>query len=935
MNADTWARIKPIVAEASELPADQREAFVTRQCADPELRRQVLEVLGSPAALSAAMAAGALRSGSSLGPYVVEELIGRGGMGEVYRARDSRLDREVAVKVLPPVFALHPDRLERFAREAKLLGALNHPHICTLYDVGTEQGTNYLVMEYVDGELLADHVARGPLPLRDVLTYGMQIADALAKAHARGIVHRDLKPGNVMLTKSGAKLLDFGLARIDPDPSGAVPLPTETADGAIVGTWQYMAPEQVEARKADARTDMWALGCLLYEMVTGRPAVEGKTQGSLIAAILKGEPSRPPANVSVPALLDHVVRRCLTKEPDNRWQSSADVRFELAWIAESSDPREGPNLPPTPAQSRAAWVGWATAAALTVVVVALAGTSRWRATDPGPAAVHLSVNVPVEAGAVRFMTQSPDGRKLAFVGYHSGSTNDSVWVHEFDSIQSHPLAGTAGARQMPFWSPDSRSIGFFADGKLKRFDLQTGAVQVICNAPAGHGGAWNRDGIILFASSAYSSLYRVSETGGAAQTVTVLNAAAGDQSHHDPAFADDGDHFVFTALRADGHSEIRAGSLSRRATTTLIDLSVGFNSPAEPSQALLAGGHLVYARGGALYAQRVDVAQQRLTGEPSVIAPHVDEDDSGRYAFTATRDLLVYREVSPEARARQLISLLRDGSAPRPVWTPGWNTEAVISPDGRRLAIARADDRDTTSNIWIVDVDRGTATRLTDEGYVDSPRWSPDGTRVFYSVWTGLAVSSIFAKRVDGTEPAELIVDAPAVVKYPQAWLADGRLLFEVATGSSLDLWSLNLSTHARAPVIQGRRGAHGFESSPDGRLISYASVSEAVSNVYLEPLGEATRVQVSESGGDFPHWRSDAKELFYVANGTLMAAALRGDGTPQVIATRTLFPLPDAPRDYAPAPDGQRFYVWTRADPTKKPEIIASVNWMSALKQP
>jgi eukaryotic-like serine/threonine-protein kinase len=495
-----------------------------------------------------------LQSGSRLGPYELQAPIGAGGMGEVWRGRDTRLDRSVAVKILPATFAQDEDRRARFEREAKAISSLNHPHICTLFDVGRDGETHFLVMELLEGEALADRLRKGSLPLEQVLKFGAQVSDALDAAHRQGIVHRDLKPGNVVLTKSGAKLLDFGLARTSTGlggVSGSTEMPTEarplTAAGTVLGTFQYMAPEQLEGAEADGRTDIFALGALLYEMATGKRAFEGKSKTSLIAAILSQQP--PPISQVAPVMppaLDHVVRKCLEKDPDDRWQSARDVASELRWIAEAGSQAGVPASLALRRKSRerVAWVlaaGCAAAATLGFAwAIRLRGIAR-EAERPFYSEVVLPADAPLAGVTLGAMAFSPDGRRLAMVVIQAAP---GLAVRDLASGETKPLAGTDGAT-FPFWSPDSRSLAFFAEGRLKKVEATGGPVQVVCDANAGRGGSWGRDGAIVFAPDIGGPLMTVHEAGGIPSAAT--RTPSPNASHRNPWFLPDGRHFLFTS----------------------------------------------------------------------------------------------------------------------------------------------------------------------------------------------------------------------------------------------------------------------------------------------------------------------------------------------------------------------------------------------------
>ena len=551
------------------------DATTGRAVADSSLKRRVcpLEVLGD----QIEPIAGGIRynspdsmpihPGATLGPYEILSAIGAGGMGEVYKARDTRLNREVAIKVLAASFSDRSELRQRFEREAQAIAALNHPHICILYDVGRQDDLEYLVMEYLEGETLASRIAKGPIPLADAMTVAQQIAGALEKAHRHGLTHRDLKPGNIMLTASGAKLLDFGLAKLRAKETAGTPvsvsaLPTDaknlTADGSIIGTLQYMAPEQLEGKEADPRTDIFALGAVIYEMITGRKAFEGKSQVSLMAAILEHEPPSMAALQPVtPVSLDRVVQTCLAKDPDDRWQTAREVSRELKWVLQSAPAKEAmPAITRSPWRERIAW-GIAAIAILLTGVIAI-GPFRTKPDETAPVrfAVLPAAGTTFGGNTVApFPAISPDGRRIVFQAVAAEAATTSLWVRSLDSMDALPLRGTEGA-SLAFWSPDSRFVGFFADGKLKKIDLAGGPPQSLSDTTATEGGTWNRDEVILL-GNATGPLLRVSAAGGQPVPATSLDASANETSHRWPSFLPDGRHFLFVTGSPARHSSDR------------------------------------------------------------------------------------------------------------------------------------------------------------------------------------------------------------------------------------------------------------------------------------------------------------------------------------------------------------------------------------------
>jgi serine/threonine protein kinase len=563
-----------------------------------------------------------IQAGSRLGPYELVAPIGAGGMGEVWRGRDTRLDRSVAVKILPASFAQDEQFRVRFEREAKTISSLNHPHICTLFDVGQEGDSQFLVMELLEGESLADRLQKGPLPLEQVVKFGAQVAEALDGAHKQGIVHRDLKPGNVMLTKTGAKLLDFGLARTGAGVaglSGSTELPTEvkplTTAGTVIGTFQYMAPEQLEGTEADARTDIFGLGALLYEMATGRRAFEGKSKTSLIAAILSTQP--PPISSVQPVMppaLDHVVRRCLEKDPDDRWQSAHDVASELRWIADAGSQAGVPATVTLRRRSRER-LAWGLVALLAAATTLLAIVGL-RSSGTPVAAFRATLEPPPGTSLIPFdelgLALSPEGRRLAFVAL-AGDGSKQIWIRDLSDMSATPVPETSGA-WYPFWSPDGRFLAFFADGKLKKIDLRGGSPQVIADAPSGRGGSWGPGDVILFAPNITTGIHSIPATGGTPTPVTRFDSKQ-DTSHRWPRFLPDGRHFLFhLRVHVAGKPEVgrlMLGSLDSPEVTLLIDDATNAE--------YVKPGYLVFGRSGSLYAWRFDTGRRRLIGQPTPI----------------------------------------------------------------------------------------------------------------------------------------------------------------------------------------------------------------------------------------------------------------------------------------------------------------------------
>jgi Tol biopolymer transport system component/predicted Ser/Thr protein kinase len=883
-------------------------------------------------------------------------------MGEVYKARDTRLERTVAIKVLPAHFADDPELRQRFEREARALSSLSHPHICTLHDVGSEGGLDFLVMEYLEGESLAQRLAKGPLPTEQLLRTAIQVADALDKAHRQGVVHRDLKPGNIVLTKAGAKLLDFGLAKpnanvlgsaitdLSKSPTQSIPSPTRgeplTAAGTIVGTFQYMAPEQLEGREADARSDIFALGCVLYEMATARPAFAGKTKASLIAAILASEP--PPISSLQPRTppvypepgeaerraLDRLVRICLSKDADERFQSAHDLRLQLEMLAEGGTQIGVPAV----ASARAGvpvrvWMGAAALFLLTTLALAAALLLR-----PAPEARITRASIPAPADN-NFMLEgrhpgppvlSPDGRLLVF----SARGKDSqikLWVRPLDTLVPTPLAGTEDAGY-PFWSPDSKSIGFFAQGKLKKIEAAGGPPITLCDASVGKGGSWNRDGVIIFAPSFGSPIHKVSAAGGESTPITTLKPERAENSHRHPQFLPDGKHFLYFVRAGptgtDRGSSVMIGSLDGGEAKTLM--------PSQ-SQAFYASGHLLFVRESTLMARPFDPDTFEFTGDAVPLAEQIatiagtarslfTASDTGAliYLTGATNQGSVLEWVDAKGQKLGTLGEMAPHDAPR------------ISPDGRYVAVAISDLGIGTEDVWVYDVARNLRTRFTFDPAVDiNPIWSHDSSRVIYAS-NRAGRFDLYQKSVTGAGVEEVLFQSD-VDKFPLHLSRDGRfLLFGIFTsGAGGDVWVLPLEGDPKPVAFLNSRFDEGNPRfSPDGRWIAYNSGETGRPEVYIAPFpGPGRKWQVSANGGVEPHWRDDGKEIYFsnldgkVVAVTVAAAA----GGLTLSAPRQLFEsteLQDVSRD------GRRFLLNRVPSAQTSEPLTLVLNWPAHLKK-
>jgi Tol biopolymer transport system component len=880
-----------------------------------------------------------LATGTKLGPYEIQSPLGAGGMGEVYRARDTRLERTVAIKILPAQFSSDPVRKQRFEREAKTISSLNHPHICVLYDVGHHDGMDYLVMECVEGETLAKRLEKGPLPLDQVLKYGAQIADGLDKAHRSGVVHRDLKPGNIMLTPTGAKLLDFGLAKPAAAPVSAATLTVVqaapvTEEGTIVGTFQYMSPEQVEGKEVEGRSDIFSLGTVLYEMVTGKRAFEGKSQLSVASAILEKDPEPISAvKPMTPPAFDHAVRRCLAKNPEERWQTARDLALELKWIAEGGS-QAGVAGRASAGRSRREAAAWLLAAALSVLLIG-AGAAWWQATNRRPPAMYFHTSVPFAANDLAL---SPDGRTLAMVAYSAQANNYVLWTYEVGGHRTNSLDGTQGA-SYPFWSPDGKFIGFFADGKLKKVEVSGGQPQVLCDAPNGRGGTWNRDGVIVFTpDSLGAGLFRVSSSGGSPLEMTKLDASRSEQSHRWPVFLPDGKHFLYLGSNFAGLLENNAiflGSLDSQERRLLVSTSANA-AYAEP-------GYLVYLRDNkTLVAQPFDRRRYVLSGEPHTLSDEVLYTPLvNRAVFSVSSGDILVTQTGRGASLSQLTWFDRSGKPAGTVGMPASFGNVRLSPDGHRVAVDQINPDGRNIDIWIHEPARGATTRLTfDPSPHQAPIWSPDGKQILFSS-NRKVTTRLYLKNADGSGSEEEVADLGTFVPVNAwDWSRDAKhVLFRKGN----ELWHLSRPEHATKPLLQAKWTVRNAQSSPDGRWMAYASNETGSMQVYVSPfLNGNGKWQVSSAGGQEPRWRQDGKELFYLsAEGKMMAVAVTTGASFEASSPVALFQThrrqPVSSQDvfsYDVSGDGQKFLILTKVDEANAAPLSVLLNWASDIEK-
>jgi Tol biopolymer transport system component len=861
-------------------------------------------------------------------------------MGEVYEARDTRLDRRVAIKLCNGRFN------ERFEREARAISTLNHPHICALYDVGSDNSIHFLVMEYLEGETLEARLRKGPLPIEEALRIAAQIAGALDVAHRKGIIHRDLKPANVMLTRSGAKLLDFGLARIgEPVSFSGTIAPTAeqplTAEGTILGTLQYMSPEQLEGKEADTRSDIFSFGALLYEMVTGRKSFEASSHASLIAKVMSFDP--PPVSTvkstATPAL-DRIVGRCLAKSPDDRWQSAGDLQSELVWTAESGS-KAGIPAPVAARRrnrERLAWI----ATGLTAVL--LLGALVWiaahlRNEPPAAAEVHFQIPAPDTLNFYFYQIPavSPDGQRIAFTAALNVQSNDRLFVRPLNEATAKEIPLPGVDPHYPFWSPDGRQIAFSAHGTLQKVDASGGPALTICSdCKAVFGGTWNRDGVIL-STNRDSVLFRVSASGG--DLKPLRPKAEGETAQLWPEFLPDGNHFLYLSLSNNPNQQgIYVASLNSTDRKFIVATNV--------NAAYLQSGQLLFMRGDVLMAQPFDLRNLTLRGEPRPVADHVQTGSAASTAFpgatfaASPNGVLVWHRVLQSAESLpQWFD--RTGKKLGAVGEPADYSNPALSPDDSRLAVGIRDPQTKTRDIWIIDLLRGTKSRLTFDPADDLDSiWSPDGTRIaFTSNRTGQR--NIYQKAADGSGSEELLLGGSDGQENVEDWSQDGKYLtYNYQPTDRVHLYVLPLAGDRKpVPFVNtGFRTSEG-QFSPNGRWIAYRSTESGRSEVYVQGFTlDSSQLrgkwQISVNGGELPRWRRDGKELFFHLGETYFAVDVQTDGTTfHAGIPRPLFSVPTVSSSitggspFVVSRDGQRFLVLAEIEKTGNQPLDVLVN--------
>jgi serine/threonine protein kinase len=887
VNPARWRQIESLYNKALELDARQRSAFLLEACGgDEDLRRDVEELLegdlqGSflenPALSEIAHEFAATATpwiGRQIGNYEFVSLAGAGGMGEVYRARDTKLKREIAIKILPDAFSRDPERISRFQREAELLASLNHPNIAAIYDLEEENGSRFLILEFVDGQTLADRLRQGPIPVEEALKIALQIAEALEAAHERNVIHRDLKPANIKITREGAvKVLDFGLAKafavesIDPTLANSpTQMPTSTP-GMILGTTAYMSPEQASGTAVDRRTDIFAFGVVLYEMLSGQPAFPGDSAAAILAAVIRAEPDWQKLPANTPAGIRRLLRRCLQKDRNRRLQTAGDARIEID-EATHEPQLDADLLPKAESRGRRAWATLALAGLIAV------SAALWMRRPPTPAPdvslateARLELNTGPTTEPVS-LAISPDGRKIVYV---AGAESQSLWVRPLDSVVAQPLAGTDGATY-PFWSPDSGSIGFFAQGKLKRINTASGFVETLATATSGRGGAWAPDGTIIFSASVSSPILRLSPGSADPEPITQLELL-NHGSHRYPHFLPDGRHFLYYAQ---GSSEgIYIGDLDSAERRFWLEASDSFGA-----SGWYSSGKILFLRQGSLFAQDVDLAQFALLGKPFLVAAPPPGGLGIRAVSASTNGRIAYRLAPAGGGPRQLSWLDRSGKEIGKVRGLDYGIWPELSRDGRFVAMRT--NLSGNTDITLLEIG-GTTIRFTYDPKIDVRGiWSPDGRNIVFSS-NRKGVYSIYSKLTKGAPASEELLLETGRPIYPYDWSLDGRFILfgqEEKSGNH-DLWILPLDGDRKEfPVVQGAEDETWAQFSPDGKWVAYMSNESGQYEIYVQPVFDRMvggKRQVSVNGGSYVRWGEHQEELFYIApDNRLMAVPIR-----------------------------------------------------------
>lgn len=899
----------------------------------------------------------AIVTGTRLGAYEILAPLGAGGMGEVYRAHDTRLDRAVAIKVLPAEFAQDSDRLRRFEQEARATSALNHPNILTVYDFGTTPpengGSPYLVMELLEGTELRAQLDEGALPVRHCVDYAQQIVTGLAAAHEKSIVHRDLKPENLFVTKDGrVKILDFGLAKLRPPRnvsagSDVATAKQYTSPGTVMGTVAYMSPEQVQGKDLDHRSDLFSFGIILYEMLSGQRVFTGESRVDVMHAILRADPpDLSETNAKISPQLDKLVRRCLEKQPERRFQTASDLGYALEALSvpnSSGSNRTEAVQAITTTTNRSGWrdrVWMITAGLMTLIALAL-GIAYVRRPALEAEPMRFAITPPEKAKVFDFPTISPDARTLAFVAEVDGKTQ--LWVRPLSGTTARPLVETRESLSYPFWSPDSQFIAYIEQRKLKKIALAGGTPETLCDTPIGQGGTWNRDGVILVGNG-QAGIGRVSANGRAITAITNVDSVPGNTFHSAPAFLPDGRHFLYWVGNSDPAkrgiylTSLEGGESRRLLSVDARNVGVAMN-PADPRE-----GYLTFVRQGVLLAQAFDFRRNQLVGDPVRIAEQVAGSSSswGRYSLAANGTVVLLER----GFAEQLAWFDRAGKKLGTMGTNGQYSVPRLAPDGQRLAVGHRPPQAQREDIHLFDLAGGAGTPFTfDPSNDNHPLWSPDGSRIVWTSWRE-ETPNLFQKAASGAGQDELLLRS-GFQKRAFDWSTDGRFILygEGNPQTSYDLWVLPMAGE-RKPWVWLNTPAEEYNArfSPDGQWIAYQSNESGRSEIYLQAFvpgapASGGKRQLSTNGGTNPQWRRDSRELYYTsADGKLMVVEITPGaelkaGTPKELFVPSGYRA-NADRGYTVTGDGQRFLFVTSAEDASVPPFTVVLNWMAEMKK-
>ncbi len=888
-----------------------------------------------------------LVKGDKLTPYEIIEQAGAGGMGEVYKAIDTRLDRTVAIKILPSSIAESAEFKDRFDREAKAISSLNHANICTLYDVGHENGMDYLVMEFLEGETLSERLARGPIPYDEVLRIAVQIASGLDLAHQRGLVHRDLKPGNVMLTSEGAKLLDFGLAKIQQgkgtDTLAAITQTTPlTGANTIVGTIQYMSPEQLEGNEADTRSDIFAFGALIYEMITGKRAFEGNSSAALIAAILEREPTPISAlRPDTPPLLERLVKKCLEKDPRKRWQSASDLSDELRWISQAGSQV---GLPAYVSARRKfkfdlARVIGAVAILSTVCLGYLYYAEKTKAA-PLLSVARYTVDIKQGLSNIYWPRISPDGSSVAFQADDSAGTN-RIWVRPINSLEAYPLLNTENAKRF-FWSPDGRNVAFFEGNQLKRIPITGGQAQLVCQGPVGADGCWGTNNLIIFDGNLNETLKFVPAGGGLPKPAALPDTSEGEIGYGWPWFLPDGKHFIFTCSVRHGkdnihtRNRIKLGSIDTTSSVTLYELDQIIDRVEYSND-----GYILYVSVDNLMGLPFDAKKLEVTGEPKPIATKIGAAEN-TYAFSVTNNGTLLYQTNNRSSLSELVWVDRTGKKLQTIGQQGKYGDVALSPDESRLAYIALDGQANSPDIWIYDLKRNVPTRLTFDPGIDAmPVWSPDGQMVYFASDRGGQFFKMYRKGTNGLGQAELIYGTDSSHVSPSDITPDGSrmLIYQVQRGWDIGILYMNDSNRVDNLVNSSYYEAKA-KVSPNGKFVAYTSSESGRREVYVRKLdGTGGKWQISTEHADNAMWSGDGTELYYLTDASeLMVVKVNTGATFEAGQPVELFKFRPQSNfnvlyPYDVSADGQKFLLNARLSDSDPGEIVVVQNWAQEFK--